>query len=471
MMIWLICTALASSLSIDSGSINGYFSLSEIRDLLTNYSLANPSLILESIGTTYFNETIPALKFLSPHSPRILVVGGHHARELVSITQVLYSLDYLVQSLSKGEKLEKEIWFVPILNVDGFQMICDHFNTTGEILEIRKNIRPGGCNIQHDGVDLNRNYGYKWGYDNIGSSNNACDEDFRGESAFSELETQAIRELVKIQDFAAVISYHSYGDLYIRPTGYIQTGIEQFPLSHQNVYSKIEEILPYGAQFGSVQELLGYSANGALMDYLYDLGTFAIEIEVGPENYHSFHPGAFAIDGIVNSHLPVFLMIINEVDAQLVANVTTEGRKLSILVENLGLARSNVTTVAIKITPPVGNIRIKSEHPHEYVNDTLFVSIQRLESGEVLELRLLIDSEEQSCNVSVNFLPKSDKHINFIGEIRFEKKEKENLMIIIVIAIIVFLMMFALLCWCAFKNSNDDINFIELAEVQSKVTI
>ena len=40
------------------------------------------------------------------------------------------------------------------------------------------------------GVDLNRNYGYKWGYDNSGSSNYTGDETYRGPYAFSEPETQ-----------------------------------------------------------------------------------------------------------------------------------------------------------------------------------------------------------------------------------------------------------------------------------------
>lgn len=48
------------------------------------------------------------------------------------------------------------------------------------------------------GVDLNRNYGYKFGstYDK-GSSSDPCGEDYRGPYAFSEPETQAIRNLVE----------------------------------------------------------------------------------------------------------------------------------------------------------------------------------------------------------------------------------------------------------------------------------
>ena len=55
--------------------------------------------------------------------------------------------------------------------------------------EKRKNMRNTGCDPQGSGVDINRNYGYKWGHDQIGSSSDPCDDSFRGaESAFSEPE-------------------------------------------------------------------------------------------------------------------------------------------------------------------------------------------------------------------------------------------------------------------------------------------
>lgn len=46
------------------------------------------------------------------------------------------------------------------------------------------------------GVDLNRNYDFKFGIDNLGSSTDPCDEAFRGPFAFSEPETAAVRNFV-----------------------------------------------------------------------------------------------------------------------------------------------------------------------------------------------------------------------------------------------------------------------------------
>lgn len=57
-----------------------------------------------------------------------------------------------------------------------------------------------GCGSADDyGVDLNRNYPYKFAMNNIGSSQEPCEEIYRGEKALSEPETQA---------FAAFIEKH-----------------------------------------------------------------------------------------------------------------------------------------------------------------------------------------------------------------------------------------------------------------------
>ena len=48
-----------------------------------------------------------------------------------------------------------------------------------------------------NGVDLNRNYDYKFALDDIGSSSRQCDEDYRGAHAFSEPETQAVKYFVE----------------------------------------------------------------------------------------------------------------------------------------------------------------------------------------------------------------------------------------------------------------------------------
>ena len=63
-----------------------------------------------------------------------------------------------------------ELWFIPVANPDGY----DFTFTPGRRLW-RKNLRDNngdGRVTGADGVDLNRNYPTRWGYDNEGSSPN-----------------------------------------------------------------------------------------------------------------------------------------------------------------------------------------------------------------------------------------------------------------------------------------------------------
>jgi hypothetical protein len=88
----------------------------------------------------------------------------------------------------------------------------------------RKNRRNNGGSY---GVDLNRNFGYQWGYDNNGSSPTASSDTYRGPSANSELETQAFRNFVNARPIAAMQSYHSYSNLMIYPYGYTDIQCEE----------------------------------------------------------------------------------------------------------------------------------------------------------------------------------------------------------------------------------------------------
>ena len=84
-----------------------------------------------------------------------------------------------------------ELWFVPVANPDGY----DFTFTPGNRLW-RKNLRDNdgdGRITANDGVDLNRNYPTKWGYDDEGSSPDGGSQAYRGSGPASEPETQAAR--------------------------------------------------------------------------------------------------------------------------------------------------------------------------------------------------------------------------------------------------------------------------------------
>lgn len=90
-----------------------------------------------------------------------------------------YIIDYLVEN---SENLETDYYILPVVNPDGYEysFVTDRL--------WRKNRRKG---VICAGTDLNRNFGYHWG--KKGTSKNMCAETYPGKNAFSEPETEAIR--------------------------------------------------------------------------------------------------------------------------------------------------------------------------------------------------------------------------------------------------------------------------------------
>ncbi len=69
---------------------------------------------------------------------------------------------------------------------------------------------------------MNRNYDFKFGINNVGSSSDVCSEDYRGKHAFSEPETTAIKDFVEQKKdlISMAFNFHAYGNLLIYPFNY-----------------------------------------------------------------------------------------------------------------------------------------------------------------------------------------------------------------------------------------------------------
>lgn len=173
----------------------------------------------------------------------------------------------LVSEILNNNPLVKEIlrtvdvYFIPVVNRDGLYLISqDHYKRPkSELAYIRKNGRPNEIfkkcyrdpskSILYDGVDLNRNYDSHFGENNEGSSDDPCDESFRGEYAFSEPETFAMNKIVDEINYKSnnglkiAYNYHAWGNMIIIPPNFLKTDpikyIEKnYPKEHI-IYQKI----------------------------------------------------------------------------------------------------------------------------------------------------------------------------------------------------------------------------------------
>jgi carboxypeptidase T len=138
----------------------------------------------------------------------MLVNGTQHAREWIETMVTTCIADRMIREYDSNPRVKAfvdstELWVVPVVNPDGYQY------SWGSDRYWRKNRRD------RHGVDLNRNFGVAWG--GSGASKNKRNETYRGEYAFSEPETQAIRDLVKREKIAAHVDFHAFGQLLLYP--------------------------------------------------------------------------------------------------------------------------------------------------------------------------------------------------------------------------------------------------------------
>lgn len=182
-------------------------------------------------------------------------LGNHYVREII------HSVD---------------IYFLPVVNKDGLETISKHHysNPKSPLLMVRKNNREfndlfvncynyNNKKELYTGVDLNRNYDSHFGENNIGSTNDVCDESYRGPSAFSEPETQAIKSFVDdIQGktnngLKIAYNYHAWGNMVIIPPNFMKVDpLEYIKKNFYNEFVIYEKILengnfPYGYILGN----------------------------------------------------------------------------------------------------------------------------------------------------------------------------------------------------------------------------
>ncbi len=157
----------------------------------------------------------------------------------------------------------------------------------------RKNRRAEGDHVV--GVDLNRNYTFQWGFDDRGSSPEPLSETYRGRSALSEPESQALARLVERQSFTIALSYHSFGELLLYPWGYTR----DVKAPDHDVYVALAEkmVRDNGYRPGNAFSGAIYLTNGVWDDYMYgetrgakSTPTFAFTVELNSLQDGGFWP-------------------------------------------------------------------------------------------------------------------------------------------------------------------------------------
>ena len=280
--------------------------------LVSTYpALADTIRIGRAYGPTFRNITVIKISdnvAIDENEPEALISGCHHARELMSVEIPLMFATYLLQNYGTDPTVTnyvntREIYCLPILNPDGLAYVQANHSGSNSTWW-RKNRRNNGDGTF--GVDLNRNYSFKWGYDNIGSSGSTNSIVYRGPGAFSEPETQALRDFCEEREFTVWLSYHTYGELLLYPWGYVP----EFTPDHK-VFATLGAELGQGTGYAVGNPALGtiYITNGDSDDWAYgEIATKNRIFSFTPETNNSGQGGFAPAESYIQ---PTFDLLLN----------------------------------------------------------------------------------------------------------------------------------------------------------------
>lgn len=261
----------------DKGVGFGVFhTYSESRAFMDSLTTQYPNLVSSrwSIGTTYQGNSIWAWRIsdnpnANESEPEILFDGMHHAREIMASEFPIMFAKYLCEHYNTDPQIHwlvdnRELYIVPIMNPDGV-IYNESTNPDGGGMW-RKNRKPFSGQF---GVDLNRNYPNHWGYDDVGSSPTPSSDTYRGPSAASERETQALINFVNTHEIITHNSIHTYQGMTLYPWGYVTS-----PTPDETAFAAIAaEMCRYNSYTpGQPGEIL-YDVNGGIFDTFYGTTT------------------------------------------------------------------------------------------------------------------------------------------------------------------------------------------------------
>ncbi|WP_370226068.1 M14 family zinc carboxypeptidase [Mesoflavibacter sp.] len=241
-------------------------------------TIFNNGLTYSGIGNSRWNpETIYYVRITGNESstpentkPQILFTSMIHSREVSALMNNIFFMWYLIENYNTNDAIKElvdnnELYFVPIVNPDGLRW-NEHLSPNGGGMQ-RKNTRPNtGSNSSSTsirGVDLNRNFDYYWGYNNVGSSGSQTSNTYRGPSPSSEPETQIMEDFILSKNFQTAVWNHSYANSVPHPYG----GVPSLNSGREDeFYSWHEEMTRYNRYlYGAT---IFYESNGIPDDWM-----------------------------------------------------------------------------------------------------------------------------------------------------------------------------------------------------------
>ncbi|EDO18316.1 hypothetical protein Kpol_1039p67 [Vanderwaltozyma polyspora DSM 70294] len=221
------------SLDQESFSVDtlGNFFFNEYRDLNTIYlwfdllKRSFPDLVkVEVVGETFEGREMKALhvsannRTANPDRKTIVITGGVHSREWISVTSACWTAYQLLTRYSYFKKETRyldslDFLIIPIFNPDGYVYTWTHDRLW------RKN-RQQTYWPNCYGIDIDHSFDYEWG----SNDDFPCSEDYSGQEPFEALEASSWNKYLNTTKgeykIYGYIDFHSYSQEVLYPYAY-----------------------------------------------------------------------------------------------------------------------------------------------------------------------------------------------------------------------------------------------------------
>lgn len=222
---------------------SGDFFFQEYRDLETIYTWYKllehtfPHLVrVENIGETWEGRALKALHIstnnpeTNPEKKTIVITGGVHAREWISVTSACWTVHQLLTNYGKKARETKyldylDFLIIPVFNPDGYSYTWQHDRLW------RKN-RQETYWPSCPGIDIDHSFDFQWN----STEEFPCSEDYSGEEAFEAIEADSWNKFLNVTKgqykIHGYLDFHSYSQEVLYPYAY---SCDALPRDYENL--------------------------------------------------------------------------------------------------------------------------------------------------------------------------------------------------------------------------------------------
>ncbi|GAV55595.1 hypothetical protein ZYGR_0AV02270 [Zygosaccharomyces rouxii] len=222
---------------------NGDFFFQGYRDLETIYTWYDllertfPNLVkVETVGETWEGRALKALHIstnnpeTNPEKKTIVVTGGVHAREWISVTSACWTVHQLLTHYGQSKRETKyldylDFLIIPVFNPDGYAYTWQHDRLW------RKN-RQETYWPNCPGIDIDHSFDFQWN----STEEFPCSEDYSGEKAFEAIEADSWNQFLNVTKgqykIHGYLDFHSYSQEVLYPYAY---SCDALPRDYENL--------------------------------------------------------------------------------------------------------------------------------------------------------------------------------------------------------------------------------------------